>query len=355
MNIFRSRRVHAVILSFILILTLAACGSNSSSTGNGTKSNPVTLNLGYFANLTHSVALVGVGNNIFQKDLGQNVNLQEKTFNAGPAEIQALLAGSIDIAFVGPSPAISGYTQSHGSALKVIAGASSGGVEFVVQANENITSAADLANKKLADPQKGGTQDVALRTYLEQHNLKAADQGGNVQIVSTDNASILNLFKEDKVDGAWMPEPWATRLVIEGKGKVFLNEGTLWPQGQFATTIVVVRQAFYTAHPDVVKQFLAADVDTVQYIQNNAAAAAQIANNQIQKITGSATKSDELTQAFADVKLTYDPLASTISEQATRSYALGFVTSKPDLSQFFNLGPLNAVLSSKGLALVATT
>lgn len=340
--------LRTVIFSSLFILILAGCGPNSSGSGG-----QVTLNLGYFPNLTHAVALVGVARGTFQQDLGSSVNLQKKTFNAGPAEIQALLAGSIDIGFVGPSPAISGYTQSHGSALRVIAGAASAGVLFVVQANEKINSPADLANKKLADPQKGGTQDVALRNYLQQNGLKSSDQGGNIQIISTDNASILTLFKTGKIDGAWMPEPWATRLLVEGKGKTFLNESTLWPGNQFATTIIVVRQAFYSAHPDIVKKFLQADVETVQYIQANPTDAAQLANTQIQNITGSAIKSDELSVAFKDLQITYDPLASSIAEQANRSYTLGFVKSKPDLTSFYNLGPLNDVLASKGLAAVA--
>ena len=356
MNQLRAHRLRLALFSIIFLLVLAGCGSTSSNgTGNGTSGNPVTLNLGYYPNLTHAVALVGVGNGTFKKDLGSGVNLQTKTFNAGPAEVQALLAGSIDIAFVGPSPAISGYTQSHNTALKVIAGASSAGVEFVVQANAKINSAADLANKKIADPQKGGTQDVALRSYLAQNGLKSSDSGGNVQIISTDNASILTLFKAGKIDGAWMPEPWATRLVVEGKGKVFLNESTLWPGGQFSTAIVVVRQAFYNAHAAIVKNFLQAEVETIQYIKSNTSQAEEIANTQIQQITGSPMKTSELPLAFQDLQITYDPLANTINEQANRSYALGFVKSKPDLSSFYDLGPLNAVLSSKGLATVATS
>lgn len=349
-NIY-TRGSRLALFSLVCLFILAGCGSNASSSGSGA----VTLHLGYFPNLTHTVALVGVANGTFKKDLGSGVDLQTKTFNAGPAEVQALLAGSIDIAFVGPSPAISGYTQSHGTALKVIAGASSGGVEFVVQASSHINGPADLANKKIADPQKGGTQDVALRNYLSQHGLKSSDAGGNVQIISTDNASILSLFKTGRIDGAWMPEPWATRLVVEGKGKVFLNEGSLWPNNQFATTIVVARQAFYNAHPDLIKLFLQAEVETVQYIKDNSAQAQQIANAQIQQITGSPTKANELPLAFQDLQITYDPLVSTISEQASRSYALGFIRSQPDLSSFYNLGPLNAVLTSKGLATVATS
>lgn len=346
-----THNLRLAFFSLFFLLALAGCGPNSSNSSDG----KVILNLGYYPNLTHAVALVGVGRGTFKQKLGSGVLLQTKTFNAGPAEIQALLAGSIDIAFVGPSPAISGYTQSHDSALKVIAGASSAGVEFVVQANAKINGPADLANKKIADPQKGGTQDVALRYYLRQQGLKSTDEGGNVQIISTDNASILNLFKQGKIDGAWMPEPWATRLTVEGKGKVFLNESSLWPGGQFATTIIVVRQAFYNTYPSIVKSFLQASVDTVQYIQSNAASAEQIANEQILQITGSPMKSTELPLAFQDLQITYDPLASTVNEQANRSYTLGFVKSKPDLTNFYNLGPLNSVLTSRGLATVATS
>lgn len=346
-----THNLRLAFFSLFFLLALAGCGPNSSNSSDG----KVILNLGYYPNLTHAVALVGVGRGTFKQKLGSGVLLQTKTFNAGPAEIQALLAGSIDIAFVGPSPAISGYTQSHDSALKVIAGASSAGVEFVVQANAKINGPADLANKKIADPQKGGTQDVALRYYLRQQGLKSTDEGGNVQIISTDNASILNLFKQGKIDGAWMPEPWATRLTVEGKGKVFLNESSLWPGGQFATTIIVVRQAFYNTYPSIVKSFLQASVDTVQYIQSNAASAEQIANEQILQITGSPMKSAELPLAFQDLQITYDPLASTVNEQANRSYTLGFVKSKPDLTNFYNLGPLNSVLTSRGLATVATS
>ncbi len=339
----------SALISLLFLLTLAGCTTSSGTTSDG----KVIVNLGYFPNLTHAVAVVGVGNGTFQQVLGSKVQLQTKTFNAGPAEIQALLAGSIDIAFVGPSPAINGYVQSHGTALRIIAGASSGGASFVVQSNENITSAKDLAGKKLADPQLGGTQDVALRYYLQQNNLKTSDKGGNVQIVSTNNANVLNLFKEGKIDGAWMPEPWATRLAVEGHGKVLVDERTLWPGGQFATTNVVVREDFYKAHPDIVKTFLEADVETVQYIAAHTTDALTLMNNEIKRISGSAIQSNEIQPAFAALNVTYDPLASTISQQANRAYALGFLKSKPDLSGIFDLTPLNQILASKGLAAVS--
>ena len=341
----RSRIIALVVL---LALALAGCGSQASS-GNG---QITTVHLGYFPNLTHAVALVGVERGTFKNILGPNVKLETKTFNAGPALVEALFAGDIDIGYVGPNPAINGYVQSHGEALRIIAGASSGGALFIVR--QGINSPKDLANKKFADPQLGGTQDVALRYYLKQNGLQTADKGGNVQIVPTDNSTILTLFKEGKIDGAWVPEPWATRLVVEGNGKVFLDERTLWFDGKFVTTNVIVRKAFMDQHPDVVNKFLQAHVDTVQWILSNPESAKAIVNNEIKLITGKALQSKELDLAYNNLDITYDPLSNTLLQSAERAYALGFLgSSMPDLTGIYDLGPLNQVLASKGLATVA--
>jgi NitT/TauT family transport system substrate-binding protein len=339
-----------IALVVLLALALVGCGSQTSTSSNG----PVTVHLGYFPNLTHAVALVGVERGTFQSALGSNVKLETKTFNAGPALIEALFAGDIDIGYVGPNPATNGYVKSHSEALRIIAGAASGGALFIVRPGANIHSPKDLANKTFATPQLGGTQDVALRYYLQQNGLKTADKGGSVQVIPTDNPNILTLFKQEKIDGAWVPEPWATRLVVEGNGKVFLDERTLWPDGKFVTTNVVVRKAFLDQHPDLVNKFLQAHIDTVEYILSNPESAKSIVNNEIKLITGKALPGKEIDLAYANLDITYDPLSSTLVQSADRAFSLGFLGSnKPDLSGIYNLGLLNQVLASRGLATVA--
>ena len=338
------------VLTLLLAVALGACSPTSSSNS----SSSITVHLGYFPNVTHAVAIVGVARGTFKNALGPNVNLQTTTFSAGPALIEALFANQIDIGYVGPNPAINGYVKSHGAALRIIAGASSGGALFVVRAGANIKTPADLANKKFATPQLGGTQDVALRYYLQQHGLKTADKGGNVQIVPTDPANILTLFKQGTIDGAWVAEPWATRLIVEAKAKVFVDERTLWPDSKFVTTNVVVRKQFLDQHPDLVQKFLQAHVDTVQYILSNPTSAQTIVNSEIKRITGKALSSTEISMAFNNMDITYDPLGSTMLVSADRAYSLGFLgSSKPDLSGIYYLGPLNQVLANKGLATIA--
>ncbi len=353
MKHFLTRVPHTLFFIMLLSFLVTACGGGSSTSGNN--GGQTTVHLGYFPNLTHAVALVGVARNTFQQDLGSNVKLDTKTFNAGPSLIEALFAGSIDIGYVGPSPAINGYVKSKGAALKIIAGASSGGVLFVVRPGANIKTPQDLKGKKLADPQLGGTQDVSLRNYLRTQNLKTTDQGGTVQVLPTDNATILTEFKQGQIDGAWVPEPYASRLVTEDQGTVFLDERSLWPGNKFVTTNVIVSTKFMDAHPDLVTKFLQAHVDTVQYINNNLSSAESLVNTQLKALTGKALKTSTIASAFKDLTLTYDPLQSTALTAADNAFQLGYLgKSKPDLSGLYNLAPLNSVLSAKGLPQIAS-
>src|SRR5579875_500387 len=347
------RYLQVIGLFIMLALALAGCGSQGTSSNGNSSSGPVTLNLAYYPNITHAVALVGVARGTFQQELGSNVKLSSKIFNAGPAEIEALFAGDIDIGYVGPSPAVNGFVQSHGQALRIIAGAASGGVSLIVRPAANIHTAKDLSGKKVADPQLGGTQDVSLRYYLKENGLAPQDKGGTVQIVPTDNSTTLTLFKEGKIDAAWVPEPYATRLVVEDGGTRFIDERTLWPGGVFSTTEVIVRTAFLNAHPDIVNKFLQAHVDTILYIQSNPTQAATYVNNELIQITGKGLKSSEITEALNYLTITYDPLTASVQMQADRAYALGFLKSTPDLTGIYYLGPLNQVLTSKGLATVS--
>jgi NitT/TauT family transport system substrate-binding protein len=342
------------IVVLLFSLSLGACGESTTSSTNQ-NSGPTTIHLAYFPNLTHAVALVGVARGTFQKAIGSN-HLDTKIFNAGPDLINALLAGSIDIGFVGPNPAINGYITSHGG-LQIISGASSGGALLIVRSEANIKTAKDLNGKKLADPQNGGTQDISLRHYLQVNGLKTTDQGGTIQIIPTDNPTILTEFKQGQIDGAWVPEPWASRLVVESQGaqnhgQIFVDERTLWPDHKFVTTNVVVRKSFLDQHPDIVKQFLQADVETVQYIQSNPDDAKKLINSQLQTLTGKPLSSVVLDQALKNLDFTYDPLASTLFQAADNAYALKLLKSKPDKG-IYNLNPLNTILASKGLAKVS--
>ena len=331
------RRLAGVSLAMGLVA--AACGGSTASS-----SGHVDLRLGYFPNLTHATALVGVANGIFAKHLGPNVTLSTKTFNAGPDEIQAMFANSLDIAYVGPNPAINAFQKSSGEAVRLIAGATSGGAGLVVK--PSINSAADLKGKKLASPQLGNTQDVALRKWLKSQGLTTtAEGGGDVQILPQDNAQTLDTFKAGQIDGAWVPEPWMSRLQIDGKGKLLVNEGTLWGGGKFLTTTVVVRTAFLHDHPDVVQNFLKGHVDATDWINQNPTQAQQVANQAIAQLTGKALSSQVVAAAWKNLTFTWDPLASTLRQEADDAQSAGLLQNT-NLKGLVDVAALNAVLKA---------
>jgi sulfonate transport system substrate-binding protein len=310
---------------------------------------PVTMRVGYFPNITHSQALVGVARGDFQKVLGSDVTLDVKIFNAGPSVIEALFAGQIDLSYIGPNPAINGYVQSKGEALRVIAGATSGGAAFVVRPDANIAKPEDLAGKKLASPQLGNTQDVALRAYLAEHGLKLAEKGGNVQVTPTDNPQILDLFRQKQIDGAWVPEPWASRLMVDGGGKLFLDERDLWPGGDFVTANIIVSTKFLKEHPDLVKAWLRAHVEVTQWELANPDQAKQISNDEIKRLTGKALAKEVIDGAWSRMRITYDPISVSLFKSADAAYTAGFLKEKPNLSGIYDLKLLNEVLKEKGL------
>src|SRR6202140_1450167 len=249
---------------------------------------PTVIRVGYFPNMTHAQALVGRANGQFEKALGTGVQIEWKAFNAGPSAIEALFANAIDLTYVGPNPTVTGYVRSQGEAVRVIAGAASGGASLVVREASGIKTAADFHGKKVATPQQGNTQDVALRAWLRANGMKPREKGGDVQVLPISNADQLTLFLKGQLDAAWAPEPWAARLVHEGGARIFLDERDLWPNHQFVITDLIINPKFLKAQPDIVKNFLRTHVELTEWIGKNPAQAKQMMNQQLQKETGKA-------------------------------------------------------------------
>jgi NitT/TauT family transport system substrate-binding protein len=285
----------------------------------------------------------------FQKALGSNVSLQTAVFNAGPSAIEALFAGQLDLSYIGPNPAINGYVKSNGEALRIVAGATSGGAALVVRPEAKISGPADLAGKRIASPQLGNTQDVALRNYLLANGLTTQEQGGTVEVIPTENAQILDLFKQGQIDGAWVPEPWASRLIVEGNGQLLLDERDLWLNSDFVTAHIIVSTAFLKAHPDLVRAWLTAHVAITQWETEHPAEAQALLNTEIEKLTGKKLKDAVLSQAWARLRPTWDPVSSSLIESANAAFAAGFLKDKPNLDKIYDLTLLNEVLKSQGL------
>jgi NitT/TauT family transport system substrate-binding protein len=327
--------------------TTAAAPDPTAAAPDTTSGEKVTLRLGYFPNITHATALVGVGKGIFADAFGPNVKLETQTFTVGTKAVEALFADAIDASYVGPNPAINAYSQSKGTAVRIISGATSGGAFLVVK--PAINGPADLKGKKVASPGLGGTQDVALRSWLLANGLKTDTAGGgDVSVVPQENAQTLEAFVAGTIDGAWVPEPWASRLAQEGGGKVLVDERTLWPEGEYVTTHLMVATKFLDKHPDVVKRLLEGQVKANAFVNANPAEAQQIANTEIEKITTKKLKDGLIQAAWPNLEFTDDPIASSLSKSAADAQALGLLKPVDNLPGIYDLTLLNEVLKADG-------
>lgn len=334
------RRLVAVLLAPVLLSGCAATGSAAQQAGPATE-----VRLGYFDTVTHAPALVGLDQGLLQEALG-DTTLSAQVLGAGPAAIEALSAGAIDAAYLGPNPVVNSFVQSAGRSVRIVAGAATGGAALVVR--PGITDATELAGTTIATPQLGNTQDVALRSWLDDQGYATSTTGGgDVDIVPTDNAQAFASFSSGAIDGAWLPEPWVSRFVLEAGAQVLVDEASLWPHGAFPTTVLAVSSDFLAAHPDTVAALVAGHTASVDWLDDNPDQAAAAINRILVADTGTPLPDAVLERALAGVTFTTDPLAATFPVLLQAGVDAG--TTKPgSLAGLFDLGPLNRVRVSAG-------
>ncbi|MCY0940895.1 ABC transporter substrate-binding protein [Streptomyces antarcticus] len=342
----------------LLIGALASCGYGSEAQRDepkdkaanvadaGKKLSAAEVRIGYFPNLTHATALVGLQEGLIQKELN-GTTIKPQSFNAGPSEIEALNGGSLDIGFIGPSPSVNGYVKSKGANLRIISGSASGGVKLVVNPAK-IKTLDDLKGKKIATPQKGNTQDVAFLNWISEKGWTVDPESGkgDVSVVRTDNKVTPDAFKQGSIDGAWVPEPTASKLVSDGAA-VLLDETDLWPDKKFVITNIIVSQKFLKEHPDVVEAVLKGTVKTNEWINANPDQAKASANAKLAAEGGKPLDAKVIDPAWPSIAITDDPLASTLKTQSEWAVKAKLIE-QPDLAGIYDLTLLNKVLKAAG-------
>ena len=331
--------------ALVALTTLSGCSRAEDSAPAAGPSGPAAeLRLGYFPNITHAPALIGVDKGFFAQELG-NTKLTTQTFNAGPDEVNALLGGSLDAAFIGSSPAINAFAKSNGEAVRLVAGSTSAGAQLVTA--PGITSPQQLKGKTIATPQLGNTQDVSLKKWLGQQKLEIGQGPDKVTVQNIDNPRTLDLFKQGKVAGGWLPEPWSSRLVDAG-AKVLVDEKSLWPDGKFPTTVLIVRTQFLTEHPDTVTALLRGEQKAIEFTNGQRAQAETVANDAIKKLTNSALTPAVLNRSFSELQFDNDPLAATFPQLAKDSVTAGAASTEANLQGFLDVTALNTVRQAAG-------
>jgi NitT/TauT family transport system substrate-binding protein len=348
----RAAPLIAVGVAFALAVTACSGGGSKSTAGASAAPAAVTgtLRLGYFPNLTHAPAIYGVSSGIFAKDLGGGVTIKPSTFNSGTQEQEAFLSGALDAGFIGPNPAVNIFTKSDGSLIRIVSGVTSGGAKLVVKAS--ITSVDQLKGKIIATPGLANTQDVALRWFLKEHGYTTTTTGGgDVQVKPEDNSVTQTAFATGAIDGAWVPEPTASQLVSKG-GHVLADEASQWPNGQFTTTVLIVRTDYLKKNPEIVRRLIQATLDSEAALAAAPGKGADLANTALGQLTGKPLSAGVLAKAWPSLTFGPDPVASALTTSADHAAQLGLIK-KPDLAGIFDLNTLNQILTSEGRATIS--
>jgi NitT/TauT family transport system substrate-binding protein len=297
-----------------------------------------TLRVGYFPNITHAQAIVARamaadGKGWFEQRLGPDVELQWFAYNAGPSAMEAIFAKSIDLTYVGPSPALNAYIRSRSREVRIVAGAARGGAALLVRPGAGIDKPADFRGKKLATPQLGNTQDVAARTWLRQQGFKITQLSGEVFVLPTANPDQLALFQQGKIDAAWTVEPWVSRIASEAGGKIMLE------QADVVTTVLVARAKFLQDRPDLARKFVKAHAELTVWIQNNPEEAQKWVQKGLSEEVKREIKLSLVQSAWKRLTFSTDISLNSIESLVADAQGLGFIRGKVDLSQILSLSP----------------
>jgi NitT/TauT family transport system substrate-binding protein len=317
----KTRSIISASIAGIVLLSVIGIALNSGNLSDENK-----IRIAYFPNIGHAIPIVGMEKGFFEASIGNTTQIETRVFDSGPQAIESLFANSIDLAYVGPGPAINGFLNSENHNVKILAGAASGGASFIVHPSSVMEfSETDFAGKKIAAPQIGNTQDVSLRHYLSEHGLTTAEKGGSVIVYNIPNPDIYTLFVKGDIDGAWVAEPWATILETELNGTRLFHEEELWPNQEFASVLLIGNADFVEKNPKLITNLLDSHRDTVTWINQNPVETRIIFNNFMTSHLGQSLSDDVVDIALSNLVITDDPLPDSVHSFAEKADTLGYL------------------------------
>ena len=307
------------------IVVIVAIAITIISFSDSDQINQDKIRVAFFPSIGHIIPIVGLEEKIFEKGIGEEKQIETKLFDSGPQVIESIFSGSIDVAYVGPGPIINGFLKSDGKDIKILSGAASGGASFIIQPNSGLESLENFDGKRIASPQISNSQDVSLRHYLESHGLKSVENGGTVFVLNISNPDIYTLFAKGDIDGAWVPEPWATILVQELYVIRLFNEEKLWPNEEFASVLLIVRTEYLENNPETIQKWVESHEKIVTWINSNPDKSKSLFSSFLIDYMGKSLPTKIIDESFSNITITSDPIKNSVIIFAERADSLGYL------------------------------
>jgi len=344
------KKTAGLLLSFVLMFVLAACGGNSNTPeptgatgGNAStdtkKKDPVTVKIGIFKNVTHASGYIALEKGYFQEELGEHVKIEVQAFDNGSDFSTALATNQIDFGFVGPGPATNQYVKSGN--FRVISGSANGGAVLVAGKDSGVNSVKDLVGKVIAIPTKGSTNEISLRLLLEQEGVEITTDKSGAQLVARAPSDTLVALRQNEVHATLIPEPWGTQIEQEGIGKVIVPWDQIPPNnGNYPLVIMTASDKFLSEHRDLAVAAVKANLRAIEFIKSNPDESYELINKRLSELSGKGLDVELIKAALTHMSLNSELSQEAIEEMAHVSINAGYIkditVNELDLSQFID-------------------
>lgn len=254
------------IVFFLVILTTLFLGIGCVE--KSTKINEVRV--GYQPSTHHIAEFISMQKGWFAEETG--VNFTDKEFVGGASEMQAMMAGELDMAYVGAVPAINAIEK--GLKAKIVASANNEGSALVMSKEFNYTGPKDLIGKKIATLQPPSIQDTVFRIWLLDSGIKPED----VDMKYMSGAEMLTSLSSGAIDGFIWAEPGPTQAEMKGVGKIVVNSSEMW---MHPCCVVLVSDKMIDENPEMVRKIVKTHVEAMDYIKTNETDTINISANKL--------------------------------------------------------------------------
>jgi len=330
------RRKMMLVILITTMLLVVGCGQQDAGESN-------TLRVGYFPNITHAAAIVGVEQGIFQEELGSTL-VQTQVFPNGSLLMDAIVTGQIDIGYAGPEPIINRYLQ--GADVVVLGGAASGGNVVVASRDSGVRNVAELASKVVATPALGCTHDIELRALMAEEGLHMENSGGNVAHRTQKPALMINLMEQGELDAVSVSEPWASLMEEKIGAKVIVEWDEMPWDGKLPSALLVASKQFVEEHPEIVRKLLKAHLASIEQINKNPKEAVKVVNTHISNLTKSKLSSAVIEKSLQRTRITHQVDPKVLNELVSKAAKLGFFE-KTDVDGLVDTTILDEVARNK--------
>ena len=219
------------------------------------------IRIGWVYAMANAPVLVADSNGYFKEE---GLEAKLLSFTSGPLLKQAMVAGEIDLAYIGSPPVYHWF--SRGLESKILAKVNYGQAAVMSRKDSDVMTLADLKGRKMAGVRRGSGMDVLLRGYVigEAAGLVPDE---DTQVISMPSGNMGPSLEAKVVDAAFMWEPFISQFLLRGNTQVIFDMNEAVPR--YPWYIISAMPEAMKERPDAIVSALRAHKKAVDFLNSS--------------------------------------------------------------------------------------